>query len=272
VPTIAADENYAATFGLNIQEGRFLENNFNSRHSEIVLNESAVKALRLSSPVGHLFTMRDGFTFKVTGVVKDYNVTSFQQAIGPLAFIPNKLTRSYRFLTVKLNTADVGHALTILKKKWQEFSPGSPFEYNFMDDRFQSMFEAELQLKKATRLATGLNLFIVFMGLFGVVAFTLARRTREIAVRKVLGADVQHIIMLFFRDYAPLIVIANIIAWPLAFMTTDHWLQHYTYRIQQNIIPYITVALVISIAIFAFISAQCYKTAVSNPVKNLRTD
>jgi putative ABC transport system permease protein len=110
------------------------------------------------------------------------------------------------------------------------------------------------------------------MGLFGVVAFTLARRTREIAVRKVLGANVKNIIWLFFRDYAPLIVIANIIAWPLAYLTTDHWLQHYAYRIQQNFVPYITVAGVIFIATFAFISAQCYKTAVSNPVKNLRTD
>jgi putative ABC transport system permease protein len=276
VPTIGADQYYASTFGLTIKEGGFLQNNnFNfspSRESEIVLNESAVKALRLTAPVGALINTPNGFTFKVMGVVKDFNLTTFQQQIGPLAFIPTRLVRSYRYLTVKLNTTDVGTAITTLKKKWQEFSPGSPFEYTFMDDRFQSMFEEELKLKKATSLATGLNLFIVFMGLFGVVAFTLARRTREIAVRKVLGADVKNIIALFFRDYAPLIVIANIIAWPLAYMTTNHWLQHYAYRIQQDIFPYITVALVISVAIFAFISAQCYRTAVSNPVRNLRTD
>jgi ABC-type lipoprotein release transport system permease subunit len=110
------------------------------------------------------------------------------------------------------------------------------------------------------------------MGIFGVVAFTLAKRTREIAVRKVLGADAKNIVLLFIRDYAPLIVIANIIAWPLAYLTTDHWLQNYVYRVQQDIIPYLTVAVVISISTFAFISAQCYKTAISNPVKNLRTE
>jgi len=273
VPTIGVDENYASTFGLTIKEGRFLENNFGaSQQSEIVLNEAAAKALRLTSPVGSVIKMPGGFAFQVKGIVKDFNFTSFQAQIQPLAFIPNKLTRSYRYLTVKLNTADAANAINTVKNKWRELSPNSPFEYTFMDDRFQSLFEAELQLKKATRLATALNLFIVFMGLFGVVAFTLARRTREIAVRKVLGAGVKNIIGLFFRDYAPLIFIANLIAWPLAYMTTDHWLQHYAYRIQQDLTPYITVAMVITVATFVFISAQCYKTAVSNPVVALKNE
>ncbi len=273
IPLIWTDQYYASTFGLTMKEGSYLENNFTtSRESEIVLNETAVNALQLHSPVGSIVRMPNGFTYKVAGVVKDYNVTSFQQQIGPLAFIPTRLVRSYRYLTVKLNPGDIGNAISEVKKKWQEFSPGSPFEYTFMDDRFQSMFEAELKLKKATRLATVLNLFIVFMGIFGVVAFTLAKRTREIAVRKVLGADVKNILLLFIRDYAPLILIANIIAWPLAYMTTDHWLQNYAYRVQQNITPYLTVAVAISISTFAFIAAQCYKTANSNPVKNLRTE
>lgn len=273
VPTIGVDQHYASTFGLTMKEGMFLQNNRGTpMQSEIVLNETAAKALRLPSPVGSVVTMPNGFTFKVVGIVKDFNFTSFQQQIRPLAFIPNRLTRSYRFLTVKLNTADISHALPVLKKQWQKFSPGSPFEYTFMDDRFQSLYDAELQLKKATSLATVLNLFIVFMGLFGIVAFTLARRTREIAVRKVLGANVKNIIGLFIRDYAPLIGIANVIAWPLAYVTTDHWLQNYAYRMQQNIVPYITVAFVISLTIFAFIAAQCYRTAVSNPVNNLKTE
>lgn len=275
VPAIWTDQYYASTFGLTMKEGSFLQNNFStsaSRQSEIVLNEEAVKALRLHSPVGSIVRMPNGFTYKVAGVVKDYNITSFQKQIGPLAFIPTRLVRSYRYLAVKLNTADISNVINEVKKKWQELSPGSPFEYTFMDDRYQSMFEAELKLKKATRLATVLNLFIVFMGIFGVVAFTLVKRTREIAVRKVLGADVTNIVLLFIKDYAPLIVIANIIAWPLAYMTTDHWLQNYAYRVQQNVVPYITVAVVMSIATFVFIAAQCYKTAISNPVKNLRTE
>jgi putative ABC transport system permease protein len=273
VPTIGADQHYAATFGLKIHEGSFLQNKpGTASESEIVLNDAAVKALNLKSPVGSIVTMPGGFTFKVSGVVKDFNFSSFQKKIGPLAFIPSRLTRSYRYITLKLNATDMSKAINDVKLKWQEFSPGSPFEYTFMDDKFQSLYESELKLKKAAKLATVLNLFIVFMGVFGIVAFTLARRTKEIAVRKVLGAEVKNIILLFIKDYALLIVIANIIAWPLAFVTTDNWLQNYSYRVQQDFIPYLTVAGVVSLTTFAFITAQCLKTAMSNPVKNLRTE
>ena len=141
-----------------------------------------------------------------------------------------------------------------------------------MDEKFKSLYESELKLKKAAQLATALNLLIVFMGIFGIVAFTLAKRTKEIAVRKVLGADVKNIVMLFIKDYAVLIIIANLIAWPLAFLTTRNWLQNYTYRVDQDFIPYLTVAIVITAATFIFIAAQCFRTAISNPVKNLRSE
>ncbi|HTE25172.1 ABC transporter permease [Flavitalea sp.] len=273
VPTIGADQYYASTFGLKIQEGSFLQNKTGTANeSEIVLNDAAVKALNLESPVGSTVTMPGGFTFKVRGIVKDFNFSSFQKKIGPLAFIPSRLTRSYRYITLKLNATDISKAINDVKLKWQEFSPGSPFEYTFMDEKFRSLYESELKLKKAAQLATVLNLFIVFMGVFGIVAFTLARRTKEIAVRKVLGAEVKNIIMLFIKDYALLIIIANLIAWPLAFITTDNWLQNYSYRVQQDFIPYFTVAGVVSLATFVFITAQCFKTAMSNPVKNLRTE
>ena len=273
VPTIGADQNYASTFGLKLKEGTFLSNkNSTATQSEIVLNEAAAKALHLKSPVGSIVSMPGGFAFKVAGVVRDFNFSSFQQQIGPLAFIPTKLTRSYRYLTLKINSPDMSKAINEVKEKWREFSPGTPFEYTFMDDRFRSLYESEIKLKKAAQLATVLNLFIVFMGIFGIVAFTLARRTREIAVRKVLGADVKNIMALFIKEYALLIVLANVIAWPIAYLITNRWLQNYSYRMQQDIVPYLTVGGVIFAATFVFISAQCFKTAISNPVKNLRAE
>jgi putative ABC transport system permease protein len=273
VPTIGADQFYASTFGLKMQEGTFLQNRAGTAtESEIVLNDAAAKALRLRSPVGSIVTMPGGFTFKVAGVVKDFNFSSFQKQIGPIAFIPSRLTRSYRYITLKLKATDMTKAINDVKMKWQEFSPGSPFEYTFMDEKFRSLYESELKLKKAAQLATVLNLFIVFMGVFGIVAFTLAKRTKEIAVRKVLGAEVKNIILLFIKDYAFLIIIANIVAWPLAFVTTNNWLQNYSYRMDQSLIPYFTVAGIISLATFVFISAQCFKTAISSPVKNLRSE
>ena len=114
-------------------------------------------------------------------------------------------------------------------------SPGTPFEYSFMDEKFQSLYRSELQLKKAANISTILNLIIVFLGIFGVVAFTLTKRTKEIAVRKVLGANVRNIILLFIRDYAILILLANMIAWPLTYIITNKWLQSYAYRVNQDI-------------------------------------
>jgi putative ABC transport system permease protein len=141
-----------------------------------------------------------------------------------------------------------------------------------MEQLFKSFYSSELKLKNATKVATILNLLIVLMGIFGVVAFTLVRRNKEIAVRKVLGAEVKNILFLFIRDYAWLILIANVIAWPIAYFVINNWLQNYTYRIEQNIFSYLIVCLLVFFIAFLLITAQCLKTAFLNPVKSLRTE
>ena len=166
----------------------------------------------------------------------------------------------------------MANAIDEIKAKWKSLSPNSPFEYSFMDNKFQSLYKSELQLKSATNLASILNLVIVFMGIFGVVAFTLSKRSKEIAVRKVLGAKVNNIILLFIKDYAGLILLANIIAWPIAYMVINHWLQGYAYRIDQRILSYLLAAVIVFATAFIFITLQCYKIAVTNPVESLRTE
>lgn len=274
VPVIAADENYASTFGLKLKEGNFLDNYRNSEgpRGEIVLNEAAVKAMGWETALNKMVTIPKVFSFKVTGVVKDFNFSSLQENIGPLAFIHVRDNKSYRYLTVKVQAANMEKALSNIRNKWSELSPGSPFDYSFMDDRFGNLYRPELQLRKAASMATILNLLIVFMGIFGIVAFTLARRVKEIAVRKVLGADVKNILFLFFKDYGILMIIANIIAWPLVYLATDRWLQNYAYRVQQDIYPYLLVTIILFVTAFLFIAAQCYRAAAGNPVKSLRAE
>jgi len=166
----------------------------------------------------------------------------------------------------------MNEAVTRIRNKWKELLPGAPFEYTFMDEKFQSLYQSELQLKKASNIATFLNLVIVFLGIFGVVTFTLIKRTKEIAVRKVLGADIKSIIVLFAKDYAWLMLLANIIAWPLSYLITNKWLEGYAYRINQAITPYLTVCLLIFITAFSMIAVQCFKAGLANPVKSLRTE
>jgi ABC-type lipoprotein release transport system permease subunit len=255
-----------------MSQGNFFDNYRDSRpRNEIVLNKTAARLLGVTH-INKIIRTPSGFTFTVAGIVNDFNYFSLQSNIGPMAFVHIKDSPQYRYMTFKIAGGNLERTIAALKEKWKDLSPNAPFEYNFMDDRFQSLYRSEVQLKKATNLATVLNLVIVFMGIFGVMAFTLARRNKEIAVRKVLGAENMNIVLLFIKDYALLILIANIIAWPLAYWATNHWLQNYAYRMQQDLIPYIGVLAVVALTTFLFITLLCLKTANANPVKSLRTE
>ena len=275
ITSCGADENYAATFGLKVLSGSCFAQSGGFIPNQIVLNESAVKALGLTvnSAINRQIKVPSfGAILTVAGVIRDFNYSSLQNKVEPLAFFHVKDARAYRYLSLKLSTGNIVETVASIRNKWKEMSPGTPFEYSFMDEKFQSLYRSELQLKKAANISTILNLIIVFLGIFGVVAFTLTKRTKEIAVRKVLGADVRNIIALFIRDYAVLILLANLIAWPLTYIITSKWLQSYAYRVNQNILPYLFVCLFIFITAFSMIAIQCFKAGVANPVKSLRTE
>lgn len=270
-----ADKDYAGTFGLHLKSGTFFNQEGTGISGQVVLNESAAKALGLTDETAigkQIKWVSANVMLTVSGVVKDYNYSSLQQKIEPVAFTNIEDALAYRFLTVKLNSSNMTAAINQVKEKWKSLLPASPFEYTFMDDNFQSLYKSELQLKSAADIATILNLLIVFMGIFGVVAFTLAKRSKEIAVRKVLGAGIKNIILLFIKEYAWLILIANIIAWPLAYTLVNHWLQSYAYRVEQSITPYLFAGGSVFMAAFIFVGLQCLKTASLNPVKNLRSE
>ena len=275
VTSCGVDENFAVTFGIKVLSGSCFAQSGGYIPNQIVLNESAVKTLGLtvnSAVNKQIKVPSSGTTLTIAGVIKDFNYSSLQNQVEPLAFFHVKDARAYRYLSLKLSSADIVEAVARIRNKWRELSPGTPFEYTFMDEKFQSLYRSELQLKKAANIATILNLIIVFLGIFGVVAFTLTKRTKEIAVRKVLGADVGNIIVLFIRDYAVLILLANLIAWPLAYMITNKWLQSYAYRVSQDILPYLFVCFFIFITAFSMIAIQCFKAGAANPVKSLRTE
>ncbi|HXB29931.1 MAG TPA: FtsX-like permease family protein, partial [Puia sp.] len=274
---LAADNDYNKVYNIQTKEGIFLnDQNNNLIPGRVVLNEKAVKALGWNNAVGktiHLGAI-NGPVLTVVGVVKDYYYESLQHAIDPLIItnLNEPFTRSYRYYSIKLSTSNINRSINVLRDKWKTFFPDAGFEYVFMDDQFQSLYQSELQLKRAANIATILNLIIVFLGIYGVVAFSLSKRTKEIAVRKVIGADARNIILLFIKDYALLILIANFIAWPVAYSIIHRWLDNYAYRIQQNIFIYLMVCAFIFITAFVLITLQCFKTANSNPVESLRSE
>ena len=285
---LGADDEYAGTYGMVMKEGAFFGKAGEVHQpGQIVLNESAEKALGLQPgkavgtrvymppPVGGGGTASGNAappSFVVAGVVKDFNYSNLQQVIQPLVFLNVKDTRAYRWVTVKLRSSDMTSAVEAVRAQWKAMSPTAPFEYFFMDDKFQSLYQSELQLKNAAGIATGLNLLIVLLGIFGMVAFTLARRRKEMAIRKVLGAELLNIVWLFLKEYAGLIVLANAIAWPLAWQATDRWLENYAYRVKLDWGPFVVAAGVVLALTAVLVGVMCVRTANGNPADKLRVE
>ncbi|HLX91587.1 MAG TPA: FtsX-like permease family protein [Puia sp.] len=284
--TFSADQDYGSTFGLQLVAGTFFNQSGSFIPNQIVLNESSVRALGFESPaaaIGRQLRQPPNLTpgpngqviqpsLTVAGVIRDYNYSNLQERIEPIVIAQTEDLVAYRYMNLRLSTRDFPNAVENIKKKWKELLPEAPFEYAFMDDNFQALYRSETQLRKATNIATVLNLIVVFMGIFGVVAFTLTKRSKEIAMRKVLGADVKSILSLFVKEYLWLIVIASAIAWPLAYMISNKWLENYAYKIDQTVWPYLAVFAFILATTVVLISAQCIKAAVVSPVKSLRAE
>jgi ABC-type antimicrobial peptide transport system permease subunit len=173
---------------------------------------------------------------------------------------------------VKLRAGSLSNSIEAVKAQWKKVSPTAPFEYFFMDEKLQSMYQSELQLKKAAGIATGLMVLIVLLGIFGVLTLALTKRLKEIAVRKVLGAELHQIISLFLKQYAGLLLIANLIAWPLAYYYSNQWLKQFAYRIVQPASIYFIAGIFVTAVAFLLILFQCLKVAVANPVTSLRSE
>ncbi|HTE23599.1 ABC transporter permease [Flavitalea sp.] len=270
-PIIIADRNFAKVYGIPMKEGVFFSQE-SYMPGQIVLNESALKALGWETGTGKRAGRLIGKELTVAGVVRDFHIASLHENIEPLAIMNIRDMQAYDYLSLKLATTDIHKTVSRVEAKWKELFPGTPFEYFFMDEKFQAIYKADLQLKTASSIATALTLIIVLLGIVGVITFTLTKRTREIATRKVLGASAGRIIGLFLKEYAVLIFVSNLIAWPLAYFATTRWLENYAYRIQLTIVPFLTVAIFIFLTIAAAITIICFKTASSRPAQSLRSE
>lgn len=268
---VTADEDYAKTLGLRTIKGNFFEHGKDG----IVLNESAVKQLgeSIDKIVGkRIKTIAGDDGVLVRGVVKDYNYSSLQDKIAPVGFLHVKSSNTYRFLVVRLGTDQIAQNIEAVREKWKAMSPNAPFDYSFMDEKFGALYKTELQLQKASKLATVLNLVIVLLGITGVVAFMLQKKVKEIAVRRVLGAGAIDIIVMFLKEYAGLILLANIIAWPVAYFVSERMLQQFAYRTNQTASAYVVALVLVAATSFLLVALQCFRTASANPVKSLRIE
>ncbi|NUO00227.1 MAG: ABC transporter permease [Saprospiraceae bacterium] len=243
---------------------------------EYVLNENAVKAFGFPTPqaaIGQLLQEGEGPSYPIVGVVSDFHAASFSAPIEPLAFMTDRSQLST--LNIKLasnNPADWQVVFHDLEKEWKQFYPSEPFEYEFYDDKLKLAYEEEANMARIINLATGVALLISCLGLFGLAAFMAQRRTKEIGIRKVLGASMANLVGLLSKEFLLLVLLAFGIAIPVVYSLLEKWLALFVYRIEiQWWMFALTGSLAIAVA-FLTVSFQSVKAALANPVKSLRSE
>jgi ABC-type antimicrobial peptide transport system permease subunit len=262
------DYDFLDIYGLEIIEGRKFSKEFNDRGKAYILNEAAVKRCGFDDPVGQLF----GFwkiTGTVIGVVKDFHFESLHKPITPLG-IGVYDRRNFSYASVKIRSDSIRSTLKHIENTWEKLSPGYPFQYSFIDERLDMMYKSEQKMAESFNYFALIAIFIACLGLFGLASFIAEQKTREIGIRKVLGATASKIIVLLTKEFVFLVVLANIIAWPLAWYGMNKWLESFAYRINLNITFFIAAAVMAFVIATASVSSQFLKATKANPADCLR--
>jgi putative ABC transport system permease protein len=275
---LMTDEYYASTFEIPMKSGIFFSNPGAFTDSfTLVINEAQARALGWKNSrdaIGKQVRFRGGGgqNFAITGVTRDFHFGSMQGAIQPATFLHVSLTNVFRNFSFKLKPGDVGNSIAALQNKWSALMPGTPFEYEFMDDTLAKLYRSEIQLKKASYTATALALIIVLLGVLGLISLSVQKRTKEIGIRKVLGSSVAGIVSLFIREFLGVIFISTVVACPVAYIIMHNWLQAYAYRVGITAQPFVLSVFILGFITASLICMQTIKAAVSNPIKSLRTE
>jgi ABC-type antimicrobial peptide transport system permease subunit len=266
------DNDYLPTYKLQLVSGRNLEPSGWTK--EFLVNESFVKSLGLKKQediIGKEISMMNGLIkCPVVGVVKDFNDRSLRNNLAPLLMAEN--STMYRQASIKLATTNITSTMQSIKKLWEQTFPNYVYEYRFLDDKIDSFYKQENQLSQLYKIFAAIAIFLSCLGLYGLASFMAAQRTKEVGIRKVLGATAGNIVYLFSKEFIILIAIAFLIAAPVAWYYMHQWLQDYAYRIHISLWVFLAGGLAAIIIALATISFQAIKAAVANPVKSLRTE
>jgi len=269
------DDNYIPTLNMKVIQGRNFSPQFPTDSTAIIINEAAAKFLNTKEILDKkLYRIQDIQTKKVDvlhviGVVKDFNFSSLRQVVTPLAFVLKKETSN---ISVRVSTAKIPSIIAQIENKWKALAPNLPLDYSFMDEQFNQLYTTEQQTGRIFITFAVLAILIACLGLFGLVTYAAEQRTKEIGIRKVLGADVGNIVAMISKDFLRLVVIASVIAFPVAWWAMHKWLQDFAYRVSISWWVFVFAAAMAVIIALLTISFQAIKAAIANPVKSLRTE
>jgi ABC-type antimicrobial peptide transport system permease subunit len=274
---LMVDNQYAATYNIPMRAGTFFKPVFiPADTTQVVINETQSKMLGYRVPddaIGQQL-LQQGSTIPLTicGVTADFHFGSMHDPIAPITFMNVNYTTYYRYFSIKLKPGNMQQSIAGLQKKWSEILPGAPFEYNFMDEALRKIYRSEIQLQQAAYIATVLAMVIVLLGVLGLISLSIQKRTKEIGIRKVLGSSVAGIISLFMKEFLGVIIIACLVACPLAYWMMSNWLSDYAYRIAISLNPFMIAIAGLTLVTATLISIQTIKAALDSPVKSLRSE
>ncbi|MEM9848725.1 MAG: FtsX-like permease family protein, partial [Bacteroidota bacterium] len=267
-----SDEHYLPTLGIELANGRNFNPAIASDSNSVIINETLAKKLGIADdPINKrvVLPFDDGTLLTIIGVIKDFHYNSLREEIGGLCLV---FGEDRNTIAIKTEAAQMQQLIAKTEKLWSDMQPGTPFRYNFLDDKFATLYAGEQSVGTTFSIFASLAIFIACLGLFALAIFMIEQRKKEIGVRKVLGASVANIVLHLNKQFAVLVLIAALIAIPLSWYFMNQWLQDFSYSIELKWWVFLIGGIVaLSIAILT-VSTQSIKAALSNPIESLRSE
>lgn len=269
VSIMSVDADFRKIFQLQLKEGRWFQPNGIQDKHNYILNETAIETFGLQSPyIGKRLTFAND-TGQIIGIIKDFHYRSLHEKVGPIILLNNQFGST---LFIKTAADKTTHAVQATETAWKKFFPQEPFEYDFLDEAFAQLYRSDIKTSTLIGLFSCIAIIISCLGLFGLAAFTAEQRIKEIGIRKVLGATVTNITALLSRDFIKLVMIAFVIASPLAWLAMNTWLENFAYRINISWWVFALAGLTAVLIALLTVSFQAIKAAIANPAKSLRKE
>lgn len=265
---VSLDYDYFETFEMGMSEGRAFSKEFSTDRQNYIVNQAAVDFMKMSSPLGKIFSIWNN-EGKIIGVVKNFHSRSLHGEIVPVVFTFNQYA-PLNYVFIRVSPENIKSTLAIIEKTWKELVPNYPFQYEFLDDMFHRQYVNEKKIKTLFQYFSGLAIFISSIGLFGLATFIARRRTKEIGIRKVVGATVLNIIRLMFIDFIRWLLLSTIIAIPIAYYVMNKWLGNFAYRTHITWLVFASASIFVLVIAVITVSWQTIRAAIANPVESLR--
>ena len=273
---LIVDPDYLHVYKIALAAGRDFTHEKQANGKEYIVNEALARDLvkdMPGKPISALLGRHFGFDSAgiIVGIVKDFNFNSLHYKIETM-FLFNQKDWGYSMLSVKLGGGSTPDAIRFIESVWRKNFPENPLEYQFLDEHFAEVYRADTQVSRMVGILAGLAIFISCLGLFGLASYSAERRIKEIGIRKVMGASINNIVLLLSRHFIRLVLIANLIAWPLAWWAISHWLEDYAYRVAMSWWVFLLAGVMALLIALVTVSLLAMKAAVANPVKSLRSE